>query len=85
MLFVFSSSLFGLLVPPLMIYSHVLFFFSLVLSLTWLPYTNLNYSSRCYLPVTTLWCSFSRNTKTPWFLTVKLLNNGGISEWPTGR
>lgn len=58
---------------------------SVFLSLTWLSYDNVNNSSRCYPPVTTLWCSFSRHTKTTWFLTVKLANNRGISEWPTGR
>lgn len=73
MLFVFSSSLFGLLVPPLMIYSHVLFLFSLVLSLTWLPYTNLNYSSRCYLPVNSMVLLFKehKNTMVPYCQVVE--------------
>lgn len=64
-----------------MTYSRVLGFLR-VLSLTWLAYATLHYSFSCYLPVTSLCCCFSRTQRFP---TVKLLNNGGITKWPTGR
>lgn len=59
------------------------------LSLTQLAYAKLNYSSRCYLPVTTLCCS-SRVTQdplhssAPLFLIVRVLHNGGTFRSQTG-
>lgn len=68
----------------LMIYSRVLGFLC-VLSLTWLAYATLNYSSSCYLPVTSPCCCVLVRLEKQGFPTVKSLNNGGITKWPTGR
>lgn len=79
-----ASDAISLIFCGLMIYSHVLGFLC-VLSLTWLAYATLNYSSSCYLPVTSLCCCVLVCLEKQGFPTVKSLNNGGITKWPTGR